>query len=519
MNKRGRIIHDLVKAAGIIMFVLVIGIYAFLTYNAFKSTMFASTEYIGYNWSFIIPDSVMKNLLYCGAGICVLFLFRALDKKYPKKAKVIERIIFVCCILGYFCAGIAYALTSPYYPTGDQINTTAGAAYALEGNFEMFRPLGYIDICPHQKGLLLFYEICFKIFGSFNYTPVRIITVFLNTFTIILGYLLIKELGGNEFSGVLYTVLTVFCIPYFGLIPYAYGDLPSIFGIMVMLRFYNKYLSGGSALNVVAASAGAAFAILNRSAAWIAVFALIITAVFLAVKLKKMYPLACAVFIALFSYLSLTAVNIGYEKASGYDRHTGSPTIAYIAMGMQVTDGAPGVYNRYHQFLYENYNGDRELASAEAKLYIKARIEEFKNTPESAKEFYKAKLLYQWNDPFYEWNTHMYSFRPDTQLTDFYNSLYKGKLHDYGFKFMNRYQAFIYLLCLLAAVKGLVMILKEDKSYIYGWVFHIYVIGGILFSLLWEAKSRYSLPYLIFMILVAAMVFSKPAEKSRSAKR
>ena len=495
------------------MFALVIVIYGFLTYNAFISSMIAPTTYIPYNWAFPIPDSPFKNMLYCGAGLAVLVFFSALDRKYPAKAVKFEKMVFVCFMLAYIAGGIAFSLTNPYYPSGDQINTTAGAMYALEGNYEMFRPLGYIDICPHQKGLLFFYEICFKIFGPLNYTPVRIITVFMNALTILMGYRLIKDLGGREFSGVLYTVLTAVCAPYFWMIPYAYGDLPSIFGIMVMFRFFNRYMNGGNILNVLMAAAGAAFAILNRSAAWIAVVALIITALFHALKKEKLYPFACALFVALISYLVLTAINIRYEKLSGYDRHTGSPVTAYIAMGMQVSDGCPGVYNRYHQDLYEKYNGNREQASGEAKLYIRNRLEEFKEDPHMAYEFYKAKLLFQWNDPLFECNTHLYSFREGTELNGFYESLYKGKLHELLFKFMNRYQAFIYLLCLIAAIRDLIVIIKEDKGFIYGWFFHIFLIGGILFSLIWEAKARYSLPYFIFLIPIAAMLFTPRKEK------
>ena len=514
MNKIGHITNGIIKAAGILMLALAILIYSFLTYNSFVSSMIAPTTYIPYNWAFPIPDSLLKNILYCGAGLAVLVFLYALDRKYPAKAARFEKMIFVCVMAAYIIGGIAFSLTNPYYPSGDQINTTAGAMYALEGNYEMFRPLGYIDICPHQKGLMFFYEICFRLFGPLDYTPVRIVTVFMNALTILMGYRLIKDLGGREFSGVLYTVLIATCVPYFWMIPYAYGDLPSIFGIMVMFRFFIRYMNGGSILNVLMTAAGAAFAILNRSAAWIAVVALIITAVFLTLKKGKLYPFACALFVALISYLALTAINIRYEKLSGYDRHTGSPVTAYIAMGMQVSDGCPGVYNRYHQDLYEKYNGNREAASEEAKLYISNRLEEFKEDPHMAYEFYKSKLLFQWNDPLFECNTHMYSFREGTVLNGFYESLYKGKLHEYIFKFMNRYQAFIYLLCLIAAIRDLIVIIKEDKGYIYGWFFHIFLIGGILFSLIWEAKARYSLPYFVFLIPVAAMLFT-PRKENR----
>ena len=514
MSKIGQILNGMIKIAGIFLFAMVIVIYAGLTCKSFDSTMYASTEYMRfYNWSVSIPDSILKNILYCMAGFAVLFLFYRLDKKYPKKAVTVEKLIFICFLAGYLCAGMAYALTSPYYPKGDQLNTTAGAMYFLQGNYTMFDPLGYIGICPHQKGLLFLYEICFRLFGEMNYTPIRIITVFMNAITIYLGYRLIKELGGSEFSGVLYTVLMFFFVPYFALIPYAYGDLPSIFGIMVLMRFFTAYYYRGGIINILMSVAGALFAVLNRSAAWIAIFALIITAVFLSIKKNKMYPLACALFIAIVSYLALTAVNIRYEKITGYDRHTGSPVTAYIAMGMQYSEGAPGVYNRYHQIVYEMYNGDRALASAEAKMYIRARLAEFKADPEMGYNFYKEKILFQWNDPFFEWNTHMHSFETHIEPTGFYDSVYKGKIHDYLFRFMNRYQAFIYLLCLIAAVRGLVMILKDDKGNFFSWFFHIYFVGGFLFSLIWEAKARYSLPYFVFLILVASMVFSRNKEK------
>ena len=515
MFKRGMIIHGLIKIAGIIMFALVIGLYGFLTYKAFRSTMYASTDYVGYNWAYVIPDSPLKNALYCGMGLAVLFLVNALIKKYPAKAKAFEKALFVSVILLYLCAGIAYSLTSPYYPTGDQINTTAGAVYALNGNYAMFGHLGYIDICPHQKGLLFFYEIYFKLFGEFNYIPVRILTVIMNTLTIVMGRSLVKEFGQQEFTGIVYTVLTAACMPYFLLIPYAYGDLPSVFGMMVMIFFFYRFYTKGNIFNVLISALGSVFAILNRSAAWIAVFALIITAFFLALKKRKFYPLACALFIAFISFSALTAIGMGYEKLSGFDRHTGSPTIAYIAMGMQVSNGAPGVYNRYHQNLYEKYDGNKELASEEAATYIRARIDEFKADPGQAYDFYSAKALYQWNDPMFEWNTHMYSFKPDTVLTGFYDSLYRGKLHGYIFKFMNRYQVFVYLLCFITAVKGLIMLLKDDKSAIIFWFFNIFVIGGFLFSLIWEAKARYSLPYMVFMIPAAVMLFAPLKEKSR----
>ena len=40
----------------------------------------------------------------------------------------------------------------------------------------------------------------------------------------------------------------------------------------------------------------------------------------------------------------------------------------------------------------------------------------------------------------------------------------------------------------------------------------IILVGGVLFSLLWEAKTRYIFPYMIYMLPCAAIGLTKTAE-------
>ena len=114
MSRTLQINKGFIKVAGIFMFALVIVIYGFLTYNAFISSMIAPTTYIPYNWAFPVPDSAVKNAIYCGAGLAVLILFSHLDKKYPAKAKRFEKMIFALCMLAYIIGGIAFSITNPF---------------------------------------------------------------------------------------------------------------------------------------------------------------------------------------------------------------------------------------------------------------------------------------------------------------------------------------------------------------------------------------------------------------------
>ncbi len=512
MKKKVEIQQYIVIAAGVFLFLLSGGVLAFLTYISAKQSYYSPTEYVLYNWSVPAADSLFKNALYCAAAFITLISFCRLAKKYDKAFRFMERIVVAALAVIYVIAGLLYVSNSPYYPTGDQISTTAAAAYALNGNYVMFDPLGYIGIFPFQKGLVLFYEIIFKLFGSFNYTPVKILTVFMNTFTMILGARLVKDLGGGPAATMIYSVLMCFCLPYFYLLPYAYGDLPSIFGSMVLVFYLNRFLTRKKWYYGVLALAGSAFAVMTRGTSWITLIALIIVTVIISLKQKKWFPIISMTVIAVISYLFVTSINIGYEKASGYSRNTGSPFVSILAMGMMDSWGGPGVFNDYPQLLYQKHEADRELASAESKQYISERLEEFKNAPAMAADFYNRKLKQQWTEPLYEVTTHTYSFKQGEEpvITGFYDSYYYGRVHDISFKFMNRYQTFAYLAALLYALKCLWDILKKKASVsVYHWFFYIHFVGGFILSIIWESKARYMIPFLIFMLPVIALLFDK----------
>ena len=501
-----------VRICGIFLFSIVSVLLAYLTFQSARISMYSSNKYSGYNWPVEIADSLPKNLLFSLAAIAVIYACFLFEKKHQKASAIISYISLVLVLILYTVLGIIYVKTTPYYPSGDQINTTAAALYALEGNYSMFTPMGYIGICPHQKGLLFFYEIIFKFFGPLNFTAAGMINLLLNDLTILTGYFLIKELRGGYAPRFLWTIFTALLLPYFILIPYAYGDLPSVFGIMVFVFFFIKFLNSGKIIYALLSAPGAAFAILNRSSAWIAVFALIIVSFLISVQRKKISPLITMLAVTVFSYACLFFINVGYEKLSGFDRHTGSPTIAYIAMGMQTTDGASGVYNRYHQEVYERYDGNKALASEEAKEYISERLSEFREYPGLAKDFYRNKILLQWIEPMFESNTHMKSFKEGISLetlSPFYIRAYVGDIHIIMFKMMNKYQTLIYLLCLISSVRALICLIKNKKEPMtIHWFFSIFMLGGFIFSLIWEAKARYSLPYFIFLIPVSVLLFT-----------
>ena len=77
--------------------------------------------------------------------------------------------------------------------------------------------------------------------------------------------------------------------------------------------------------------------------------------------------------------------------------------------------------------------------------------------------------------------------------------IYKGELWKAFVRIMDAYQSLIYTGAFLFLADS---VRKKKTLEVYLWL--IIVLGGFLFYLFWEAKSRYILPYYIAMIPMAA---------------
>ena len=69
---------------------------------------------------------------------------------------------------------------------------------------------------------------------------------------------------------------------------------------------------------------------------------------------------------------------------------------------------------------------------------------------------------------------------------------------------------FIYLMCIVFSISEF-----KDRNNIrmIDLVFVVFVIGGFLFSILWEAKTRYILPYYSMLLVEADLGFTYLSNK------
>lgn len=460
---------------------------------------------------FEVFDSAGKHILFL-AGIGIgLSVFYFLFHKWEKYQEKIAGITLVVAAFWILATGMYYVHNHCYYPVGDQINTTAAAAYARQGNYLMFANGGYIGMYEQQKGLVFLYEILFTVFGDFCYDIVAKIHVVLSVVTLFAGYGFLKCVTDNPFCRVLYNVLMMFCMPYMIYLPYAYGDLPSICFCMVLFWALASYAKDWKKRYVIIGAVAAALALMTRMNTWIVLIAVAIGMVLFAMNQRNIRPLLVGLCVILVAAGSVKSVDAFYEHRSGLESGVGIPAILWIAMGLQKTDGNPGVYNRYQQSVFADCNFEQEPAKEIGKQYIKERLAEMKDDPEYTKDFFTKKVEMQWLEPLFESLIATESFDEDKVVPGWLDSLYYGKLHDLIWKLSNYYQSVVYV-----ALLGLVVTCFWTKRYswqsVVAWIPLIAFLGGFLFSIMWENQCRYVMPYYVFMVMYAAVGLGRIAE-------
>ena len=485
-----------------ILLVCVLAMMMLLSYWACKISYYGAVD--GRSRGMLVKDKTWAHILiFLTTALCTV----KIDELLMKKDKILQEKICLCTLIVTgviaFALGLFYVCKNPYYPVGDQINTTAFAAYCREGNFSMLSPGGYVGMYQQQKGLGILYEILFALFGNFNYRPAKILHVVWWIFTILAGYGFLKLNTDRPVFRMLYCVMMLGCFPFLFYLPYIYGDVLSISFGTILFYGVASYEHSGQKRYIALASFAAGLAVLARKNTWIILIAVVVYALLSSLKKRKLKYLLAGTAILMTAALSVKAVDVVYEVRSGYPSGVGIPSILWVAMGLQETEGRAGVYNRYQQTTFADCDFQQESATQQGKIYIRERLEEFSQNPGKAFSFFKNKLEGQWIEPMYAALETTESFEEGTVLSPALESLYYGALGRIIWNLTNYYQSILYLAGLMALVMLGILWWKKKEVPISLWLPWIAVFGGFLFSIMWEAKSRYVFPYCVFMILYA----------------
>lgn len=408
-----------------------------------------------------------------------------------------------------FLLGITFILSvklaAPWY--SDSYLVLYAAEKAAIGEYGALD--SYFCRFPFQLGYVLYAEIVFRLMGSMlpgmpaGYY--RLALQGLNVLWLLLSYHALIQLSWQLFQSrrvqKITALLLIFCLPPVFTCTFLYGNIP------------------GFALGAVALWMFAAF--MHQRRLWQGLLCALSLGLAVAVKLNLMIFFAAIVIVWLVDLLQnrsaksliclgltvASVLTIGrapqpiYEQRSGREFGDGIPMIAWMAMGMSQGHAGPGWYKEDHTVDFFMDSGmDAEATAENARKVIKQRAAYFAENPGQGLRFFSEKLRSQWNEPTYEslWiNQVQQSYGEKGLMYEWF--CHVGERHTTGY--MNQYQQLIFLAVLLSCV------FLWPRRDIRQCLPVLVILGGILYHLLFEAKSQYALPYFILMIPLAAYGF------------
>lgn len=443
-----------------------------------------------------VPDSLLSNLLWLVGILLIGCLFCQIRKKW--KPAINMDIVAAILSVAACAFSIYWVSASNTAPQADQLIVCSYAEAFDLGDCSGLEKGGYIAINPQQLGLLTVIRVLFRLFDAGNYVAFQYFNALLIPVIIFFGYQIVKRLSRNSFGAeTVFLMLMAVCVPLYCYVPFVYGEVSSTALVMLAGWMFLSCLEKFSYAKLIVLSLAMGGAVLCRQNALIFLIAFLgVVVVKICVKPdRKVISMACGMVAGVLLFQG--AIWGIYNRVTPEDSH-GMPAILYITMGVNDDNGMAGWHNWYNMSTFAENDYDVERASAVAKKDLREFFEKCLDDPAYAVDFYYRKMSSQWNAPMYHCLAMNNMFAGERSA--FVENVYFGDLRKFVEEGMNVYQLLIY-----GGVLAVLIFRRKKWTGIENYILLIGVFGGFLFSLMWEAKTRYVFPYFVIMIPYAAI--------------
>ena len=448
----------------------------------------------------IFEENELTNLAIVLFGIAAL----ALIGKIPVTRKF--NLAFgsaALLLLGVF--GLAWVLSVNAKAESDGDVLVKIASRIIAGDYAPVAKSGeylhyYLVRFPYQCGLLAALELLVRLFGE---TGALLAARILNVCLLISSYAALLMITDRVFHSERITFVTILllcaCIQPLIACSFVYGLIPAlalcIWGVYCVIRF----LQDGKWINMIPAAILFALAALVRSNAWIVIAAVVIVLLLSALRKKSWLPVLFAVVMVAVSIPLPHLAQSGYEKKLDTSFGSGYPKSYWVAMSLQSGWKASGWHVfEYQALMQKTYGEDVAGIDRQAKADIQKGLTELVGKPSEMKTYLFEKMVSQWNEPTFMsvWITKSVdAYAQPGQMT---NLLYSDSF-DTLFRFAEgRLVKILYFGFMLCAAA---MLRKRTEEQL---LLPLILLGGVLFHMIFEAKSQYVLEYLPLFAPVAA---------------
>ena len=486
--------------------------------------------------SFLIKDSMILNVVEAG----IFFMFCLLLTRYSRFKQFVNRInediaYYKRCrrialtALGVICIFLLIALQAG--PMSDQAYISATAKRMMNSDYSDFSRGSYMELYPHQMGIVFFLYALAHVVGADNYLAFQ----FLNVLALLLIYWNFSEMAGLTGHRNIVGLIIVWCgFLFFPAILYTtfiYGNLLGLAVSLCAVRHFVRVFYRRDSVTIAQSKMQLIFRMQGRLCCSLLVAAEMIVAlaeIFVAIAFKSNYQIfaiGIAVFIALMTIregncvggvwikagiciigilvillYGSKAINKAAGKMFGVDLSGGVSHWAWVAMGLQENDTKyDGWYNDYTLSTYYAANSSAERQDPVVKEYIGNRIQEFLADPEGAIRFFAGKNASQWNNPTFQAYYCVRDMSNNVPRSRLVNALLSVDSEKVAEDFLNQFQFIVLLGSVVYTFVG-IRKRKDKETDVVAVFYMVTVIGGFLFHSFWEAKSQYIFTYFMLFI-------------------
>ena len=358
----------------------------------------------------------------------------------------------------------------------------------------------YLVRFPYQCGLLAALEPLVRLFGE---TGALLAARILNVCLLISSYAALLMITDRVFHNERITFVTILllCVTVQPLIActFVYGLIPALALCIWGIYFVIRFLQDGKWIHMIPAAVLFALAALVRSNAWIVIVAVVIVLLLAALRKKSWLPILFAVLVVAVSIPLPYLAQRGYEAKLDTSFGSGYPKSYWAAMSLQSGWKASGWHVfEYQAMMEKTYGEDVAGIDRQAKADIQKGLTELIGNPIEMKTYLFEKMVSQWNEPTFMsvWITK--SVDPYAQPGDLTKLVYSDSF-DTLFRFAEgRLVKILYFGFMLCAAA---MFRKRTEEQL---LLALILLGGVLFHMIFEAKSQYVLEYLPLFAPVAA---------------
>lgn len=430
------------------------------------------------------------------------------------KIKKEDKIKYFCLIIAFYIfIQIMWINYVKVYPVADQRYVYDTAVSMYNGtNIEEFGHK-YLELYPQQLTLASLWNVIFKVLHTTDYRVLQYINSIANAVTLVMIYLITKILSKKYDTNSKYPIIIYLCfltIP--ALSTFVYGDEIGLALSMVAIYFVMKYTNNDKKYLCIISAIFMSFSYMVRMNNLIVFIAILI---YLGLDLLKkkchkkelLYKVLLIFgFIIIWVFPNQIIRSVLMNKYE-LNKNNSFPTMGFIYLGILDGERGAGWYDGYAAYYAWN---SIETAKDEYTKLTKERANYLITHPNELVKFYGNKTASMWAENTYALFWYNQSF--NSSYIDTEEDLQRdAKLREFQDIITIWQKAVIINIFLCTLV---IIIQNREKIDNDVLLLLLVFIGGVLFHILWEAKSRYIIPYIIALIPLISINIRKSSKNN-----